>query len=170
MFSIAIFLVILISVGRHTFVLGISPMPSSPRAIRELILLVKSADSPIVELGSGWGILSYKLARAFPERQVIGYELSPVPYLFSVLIKYFFTLTNLKLVRANFLHQKIPVGAILVCYLYPGGMSEVEKKLEEYKSSSLISNTFALPNKKADKIIRLEDIYKTPIYLYDFKN
>lgn len=170
MFVLAVFLIIILSVAWHTARLGISPMPSSGRASKAMISLIQISDGPIVELGSGWGALSYKLAKAFPDRKVISYEMSPIPYLISLGLKYFFSLTNLKIVRANFLNERLPINSTLVCYLYPGGMEQVDKRIELYCPAFLISNTFALPNKKADETIRLKDLYNSPIYFYRFKS
>lgn len=70
--------------------------------------------------------------------------------------------------RRNFLSCELPKAALLVCYLYPDGMKKLADKLlqEQSVSGMLISNTFALPNREPEQIIRLDDLYKSPIYIY----
>ena len=61
---------------------GISPVPTTPRVAAAMLDLVPALPpGRIYELGAGWGNLARALARRFPERQVVGYELSPLPLL-----------------------------------------------------------------------------------------
>ena len=148
---------------------GITPVPSSAKA-RHAILSAADRAPPgtIIELGSGWGTLALALAKRYPEQQVIGYELSPIPWLVSKLRQRLQRLSNLSLRRKNFLSNELPQATLLVCYLYPRAMELLADKLrqEQTKPQLLISNTFALPNSDPEQIIRLDDIYKSPIYLY----
>ena len=147
---------------------GITPVPSSRRARQ--VILSAAAQSPagsIIELGSGWGQLALALAAQYPQRHVIGYEISLIPWLVSLLLKKLYRLPNLSLRRENFLRTKLPHAALLVCYLYPGGMTKLARKLgDEPTADMLISNTFALPGQEPEQIIRLDDLYKSPIYVY----
>lgn len=149
--------------------IGISPMPSSARARRAIVEAAAIArGDTIVELGSGWGTVAIALARQCPQRHVIGYELSLVPWLVSVLLKRLLRLQNLTLVRADFRTATFPREAVLVCYLFRRGMRELAQRLarEETPPAWLISNTFALPSWKPDSVIRLRDLFRTRIYLY----
>jgi hypothetical protein len=148
---------------------GVPPMPSS-RKVRNVIAasLENIHEKRIIDLGSGWGTLVTHLALKFPERQIIGYELSFAPWFFSLFIKHIYQLNNLTLYRKNFFKADLS-GAVLLCYLLPSSMSVLEKKLQQDKktASLLISNTFALPSCKIQKQIRIQDIYKSPVYIYD---
>ena len=51
--------------------LGITPMPSSRKAIATFIALIPDkTDGKIVDLGSGWGSLAYPIAKRFPDAEV----------------------------------------------------------------------------------------------------
>ena len=75
------------------------------------------------------------------------------------------------LYRKDFKKEDLSNAAVLYCYLFPGGMRSLEEKLKRELSNEVIvvSNTFALPSYQPAKIIRLKDIYATPIYVYSWK-
>lgn len=160
-----------ISVMWTTVAVGISPMPSNNKARDVIMQLVETAgDGAIVDLGSGWGSLIIPLAMKYPGRQVLGYELSFVPWLTTVLISKLLHLKNLSVHRKNFLQADLSTASVLVCYLFPEGMKALEKKLVTEKALPryLISNTFALPSYEPEQTIRLNDMYRSPIYRYKF--
>lgn len=144
-------------------------MPSSSKAYGSMRALVKGTGTgTIIDLGSGWGNFVISIAKQMPERQVIGYELSLFPWLISKIVKNALGLHNLTLYRKNFYHEKLPDASVIVCYLYPQAMSKIKRKLltEQPDVDFLISNNFALPFAQADKIIQLNDFYRSPVYLY----
>ncbi|MEN8262487.1 MAG: class I SAM-dependent methyltransferase [Nitrospirota bacterium] len=148
---------------------GISPSPSSGKGSRAMIAAVEdSGTGPIVDLGSGWGTLVIAFARKYPDRQVVGYELSLVPWIFALIRKKISGLSNLTLYRKDFRNADLSDIAVLTCYLFPGGMVSLKEKLEQDKISEvlIVSSTFALPSSEPTKVIHLKDIYRTPIYLY----
>ena len=147
---------------------GISPMPSSRKARRAILKASEAAgEGSIIELGSGWGGLLFALARKYPERQVIGYELSWLPWAFSHLCKTLYRLHKVDIHRQNFLAADISAASLLVCYLFPKGMIDLQKKLtEEGSNALLISSTFALPGCEPMQVSYLDDLYNTPIYVY----
>ncbi len=153
----------------NTIKLGISPMPSSSKAYHAMLkLIAETGSGTIVDLGSGWGNFVIPLAKSQPKRQIIGYELSLLPWLTSLLAKKLFALDNLTLYRENFYHAKLPKASVLVCYLYPQAMSKINDKLrvEQPNVDYLISNNFALPSWQPEQVITLGDFYKSPIYRY----
>ncbi len=144
-------------------------MPSSSKAYNAMMSLVdETGTGTIIDLGSGWGNFVIRIAKKNPQRQVIGYELSLLPWLTSTLLKNVLALKNLTLYRKNFYHEELPDAAVLVCYLYPEAMKNIAQKLliESPNIDFLISNNFALPSNKPRKKISIEDFYKSPIYLY----
>ena len=163
-------LITMISLAWHTFQLGISPMPSSAKARRAIVEIVKSQNprTNIAELGSGWGGLAISLARVVSGGRVVGYERSLVPYLWSQFAAKVVRVRNLTLLRDDFHRAQLRDFDIVVCYLFTGAMEKLRKKFEqELKPGALvISNTFAVPGWKPIEVIRLEDLYKTPIYVY----
>lgn len=174
MFIIEIILIACITIAGILIVLtsmktGISPSPSSGKVSRAIAAAAEnSGTGPIMDLGSGWGTLVVALAKKFPHRQVVGYELSLVPWLFSSIRKYVSGLNNLTLYRRDFLHADLSGAAVLTCYLFPGGMVSLKDKLERDNINDvlIVSNTFALPASEPIKVIRVKDMYRTPIYLY----
>ncbi len=168
-FLVALILLVGLSIVWSTMTTGISPMPSSKKACLAMITLIdKTTTGPIYELGSGWGNLAVHLALAFPRRQIVGYEISIVPWLCSLLIKKLLRLKNLTLYRQDFLTADLSTASVIVCYLFPAAMVAIEKKLASGQNGNgvLISNNFALPSYQPQKQIQLDDFYKSPVYLY----
>ncbi|MCJ8314704.1 MAG: class I SAM-dependent methyltransferase [Pseudomonadales bacterium] len=166
---ITVTLLIVASIVWSTLKVGISPMPSSAKA-REVIiqLTVNTGTGPIVDLGSGWGSLIIPLAKKYPQRKIVGYEISLTPWLITKLLKTIFSLNNLELYRKDFLQEELSSAEVLICYLYPEGMKTLANKLTLEKNTTrvLISNYFSLPSQQPEKTIQLDDFYKSPIYLY----
>ena len=152
-----------------TIKVGISPMPSSKKAYQAMLALAdETGTGPIVDFGSGWGNFVIPMAKRNPQRQVIGYELSLLPWLSSTLLKKTGRLKNLTLYRQNFYQVNLPASAVIVCYLYPQAMHKIKHKIlaKQPNIDFLISNNFALLSCQPEKIIRLNDFYKSPVYLY----
>ncbi len=182
MFGVEFTLIILaisvaISIVFSSVITGISPMPSSKKARDAVFQLVTAVGDDfnaktLVDLGSGWGSLVIRLARVYPDRQVVGYELSPIPWFVSLCIAKCLGLNNLILKRRDYLEVDFPDDSILICYLYPEGMKALEDKLLSMSVDSdaahryLISNNFALSSHTPQKTIQLDDFYQSPIYLY----
>lgn len=162
-------LIAAISIVMTTMKTGISPSPSSRKAARAIVAAAEnSGTGPIVDLGSGWGTLVVALARNYPHRQVAGYELSFVPWLFTSVRKSVSGLDNLMLYRKDFLKADLYDVSVFTCYLFPGGMVSLKDKLERDNISEvlIVSSTFALPSSEPIKVIRVKDIYRTPVYMY----
>jgi hypothetical protein len=165
-------LMIALSLVGFTISTGIAPMPSSTAACRAMRAAVAAApDGPVVDLGSGWGTLAISVARADRGRRVIGYEVSWFPWLVSVALARVLRLSNVSFVRADFRGVALPWPAVILCYLYPGGMRDVAHKLatEMPKPLTLVSNTFALPSMQPHETIRLDDLYRTVIRVYRWR-
>lgn len=148
---------------------GISPMPTSLKAKRKLLHCIPvELQGPVYELGSGWGTLAIPIAQKLPKCQVVGYETSPVPFFVSMVRKRLSHLNNLTLHKKDFFKESIDDAALVVCYLYPGAMRKLKKKFQnELKPGTLvISNTFAIPGWVPEKVVEVEDLYKTKIYIY----
>jgi len=171
---IAFVLLVALSIVWGTLKTGISPMMSSGKACQAMLTSIPdSAESgalsgPIVDLGSGWGTLVIAVAGRYPHQQVMGYELSWFPWLVSVIRKHCLHLDNLTLYRKDFKAADFSNASILLCYLFPGGMAALQEKLKREQTNDLliVSNTFALPSSQPANVIRIDDLYQTPIYVY----
>jgi virginiamycin B lyase len=98
---------------------GVPPMPSSATEAVDVITLLRQAGlaegAVIYELGSGWGSLAVALARAFPQAQVRGIEISPLPYWVSRLKGR--GVANLSLRRGNYFDCDLSDAQAVTCYL-----------------------------------------------------
>lgn len=151
---------------------GITPVPSSSKARQAILSASESANEGIIiELGSGWGTLALVLAERYPHRPVIGYEISTIPWLISLWRKKLRGTDNLTLRKKNFFEAEFEGVTLLTCYLYPKGMDKLAGKLrrEGLPATMLISNTFALPGIEPEQVVRLDDLYKSPIYVYQLQ-
>lgn len=156
-----------------TFRYGISPMPTSPKVKKVLLEeLPKTFTGTIYELGSGWGTLAFPLAEKYPQAQVIGYEISLMPYLFARFRQFLNPKKNLFFKRLDFFKCNLSGAQLYICYLYPGAMTTLSDKLTKEASpgSLLVSHTFALPGKKPIQTVSVHDLYNTSIYFYLLKS
>jgi hypothetical protein len=148
-------------------------MPSSSKAYKSMVKLVDQTGSgPVIDLGSGWGNFVIPIAKSNPQRKIVGYELSFLPWFISTILKKIMGLKNLTLYRKNFYKMDLPPASVLVCYLYPEAMKKIKNKLilEQPEVDFLISNNFAIPSWQPYKMISLDDFYKSPVYLYKIGN
>jgi hypothetical protein len=159
----------------YTIRTGISPVPTTPRVAAEIFescppedLIPAEAGGAVYELGSGWGHLALALARRFPERAVVGYELSPLPWLVSRLLLRVRPRLNLTLRRADFWDADLGDAALVVCYLYPGAMRRLREKFERElpQGALVVSNAFLVPGWRPLETRHAADQYGTPVYLY----
>jgi trans-aconitate methyltransferase len=170
LFSCALLILLLVVV--YSWITGISPVPTSPFVRASLIALVSSEQRGVIcDLGSGWGTLIFALAKHCPHARVMGFEMSPVPWLFSRLRAVFCRRTNLQINYANFLKRDLSDASLILCYLYPGGMKLLDPKFraELRPGTLIISHTFALPSWTPKEIYQLSDLYRTRIYLYELE-
>ena len=83
-FAVAVVLVLAASLLIFQGITGVPPVSSNSSEAADIISLLKQAGLPeqaiVYELGSGWGSLVIALARAFPDAQIRGIEISPLPY------------------------------------------------------------------------------------------
>ena len=156
-------------VGGFTLLTGVPPLPTSPVVRRTLLaMLPAEVPGPIAELGSGWGGLARALASRYPDRRVVGYELSPLPYLVARARQALRPRANLECRRADFMAADLSGFGLVVCYLLPARMAELEGKLErELAAGALVaSNFFALPHWRPRETRTASDLWSSPVYLY----
>ena len=152
--------------------LGITPMPSSPSAVRAIVgLIPESTEGKIVDLGSGWGSLAYPISARFPGLEVVGYELSPIPWLYSRLKGVLVRRGNLALHRRNVFDADLSDVDVVVVFLHPAAMRRLREKFErELRPGCLVlSNTFEVPTWRASETRHLSGAWfstSTAIYVY----
>lgn len=154
----------IISIIRFSYHCGISPMPTSAKVFESLkTLLPPNFQGSICDLGSGFGLLGFRIAKTCKLARVTGIENSVVPWLISNII---FKNKNLSFVRQDIFSINLQAYDLVVCYLCPDLMEKLAKSLYQGRPKVLISHTFALPGLKCHKQIICPDIYRTPIYIY----
>ena len=171
---LAVALILIGLVFVYTLISGSPPTPTS-RRVREVMLrllprrLPLSESQSIYELGSGWSGLAPHLSLFYPNHQVIGIERSPLPWLISRLLAIFRRNENLLLCRGDFMQRDLSDAALVVCYLAGRQMEKLEQKLSvELRTGTLVlTHTFAMPNWQPVDMVRADDFYRSPIYLYE---
>lgn len=170
-FTFLVFFFAFFSIVITTLYYGISPMPSSRKAKQAILQLIQEIPKAgeIVDLGSGFLTLALPIAKRFPKRQVIAYEISLIPYLFSKVFQLF--VNNLIVIKKDFFNIDLSHSDVIVCYLYPAAMEKLKMKFEkELKNETyVISNTFAIPGWNPILTTTLDDLYQTKIYLYKYQ-
>ena len=158
-----------VSIVMGTIRYGISPMPSSRKAQQAMLsLMPEQTQGVIYELGSGWGQLACKVAAQCPQAQVVGVEASLVPWLTSKLLGLAWRAKNARFRLGNFEKQNLRDGGLVLCYLYPGAMTQLAERFgnELRPGTVIITNTFRLPGWTPETTIELEDMHRTPVYRY----
>jgi len=166
---VAVLLAGVASIVFHTLRTGISPMPTAPKVRRQLLSLIPpELEGTVLELGSGWGTLAFALADRCPRAQVVAFELSHVPYAVSRLRQWLSPRPNLRFVRQDFFQASFAEASLVVCYLFPGAMTRLAPKLlaELAPGARILTHTFALRGWTPLRTLVVEDLYRTPIYLY----
>lgn len=158
-----------ISIVIWSLINGISPMPSSSTVKDEILNNIpEHLSGTLYELGSGWGTLAFPLGKKFPQMRVEAFENSPVPFMFCILRKLLNPVPNLYFYRRDFFNISLRSASAIVCYLYPDAMARLEKKFssELPVGCIIVSNTFAIPSWKPIKVIEVDDLYHTKVYIY----
>lgn len=169
LFLLALLLAGMLSIVIFTLRTGISPMPTLGKVRRQLLPLIDAdLQGTILELGAGWGTLAFALADRCPRAKVIAFELSPLPFAFCRLRQRLAPRPNLELRRQDFFRASFTGASLVVCYLFPGAMTRLEPKLaaELAPGARILSHTFALRGWESLHTLVVEDLYRTPIYLY----
>jgi hypothetical protein len=98
---------------------GVPPLSSSAAEAADVVALLQQAGlaekAVVYELGSGWGSLVIALARAFPEADIRGIEISPFPYWVSRIRTR--NMPNVLLRRANFYDCDLRDAQAVTSYL-----------------------------------------------------
>jgi len=167
---LALIIITILSIVFHTMINGISPMPTSWRARSKMISALREFPEckNIVDAGSGWGTLCFPVSRLMKGARVTGYENSPAPFLYSYFINLILRRKNLRFLRRNFLKVNFSDTDMVLCYLHTAAMKKLSVKLRnELKVGAVvISNTFALPDWKPEKVVEVGDMYVSKIYVY----
>lgn len=173
--ALIIFIIFLLAVA-FSFILspfaGSPPIPCTPKACQAIIETIRKHDSDgdvIVEIGFAWAGLSIKLAKAFPDRKIIAYEISPFPYLIGRIRKCFNrNVNNLTLCYGNafkaFENDELKPDTV-VFYLCDNIVGKAKVCLPATKNL-VLANTYAIPDTKPSEVVNVGDIANSKLYCY----
>lgn len=145
---LAILMVIALGLSVLVFqgITGVPPMSSGSSEAADVISLLKQAGlaerAIVYDLGCGWGSLVIALARAFPDAQVRGIEMSPLPYWVARLRTR--KIPNVMLQRGNFYAFDLHEAQAVTCYLMIKSMPKLADFLDRILKSGtpVVSLTF----------------------------
>jgi hypothetical protein len=158
-----------LTIVAYSVLYGISPMPSLGKAqICMQQAIPQDVRGRIYDLGSGWGNLVVSLARSFPQCSVWGYEVSPIPRLFSKALIAISGIPRAHIENGDFFKIPLNDATVVVCYLYPKAMALLKEKFQRELAPGtwVVSNTFAVPGWKPYAVFQVDDLYLTKIYVY----
>ncbi len=147
---------------------GITPMPSSNKIKESLLKEIVGKPQKIIELGSGWGGIAFLFSQYYPYSIVKGIEISPVPWLFSTILKRLRRRENLSFYKKNFFHIHLEEADLIFCYLCPSLMKKLKVKFENelLPGTWVISSIFSIPGWFPEKILKIDDLWKSKLYIY----
>lgn len=153
---------------------GVSTSHSSRTARRIIVreienLFPRDASIIITDPGCGSGELVRDIARRFPNAQVTGLELSPLPYWIARFKLTLFGPGNAHILRNDFFAYSFSNPDVIVTFLPAPILARLEQKLKsEMKPGAiLMSNAFRMPEGwTAYKTLPLEKILKRQLYCY----
>ena len=158
-FILALVLASGLSIVFYQLYTGVPPMPSKQSEREQAIELLQAADlndGVIYELGCGWGGLILMLTKAFPDRPIVGYELSWLPFLVARFRCR--KLKNVKIYRNNFFKKDFPQASAVLCYLMMGSMPKLAAHLDKQLATNtpVITLAFWFHDRKPAKKISVQ--------------
>jgi len=153
----------------YTVRLGVPPWPSCGQTRRALLAaLPEHVHGDILELGCGWGGLALDLAARYPERRVVGVELSPVPWAIARLRGLAGRAGNLEIRRANLHRADLSRAGLIVCYLNRNAMTRLAARLRAEAPSGclIVSNTFGLGDWTPEARLPTGDLFGGVVLVY----
>lgn len=146
--------------------------PFVPTRMEQVDRMLKAAKikkgQKVYDLGCGDGRLVYKAAKEYGANAV-GYEFSPLVWLWARFLKLFFWRSSAKVQLRNFWHQDISDADVIVCYLLPFSMEKMEERLIKQlkKGTLIVSHAFRFPNlKEVKRLPRKRSEKLGPVWIY----
>jgi len=146
---------------------GAPTVPTPKAAVEKIVDLMGVKRGRIYyDLGSGDGRFLKEISKR--DAVAIGFEYAPATYIYSKIRFLFTDRKKLKILWQNFYKTHFKNSAGIFCYLMPDTMARLEPKFQKElkKGSKLISYAFKMPNKKAEKVVKIKNC--APIYVYEY--
>jgi len=174
MFILLLFIVFFVLIFATMIYAGFSGapyLPTSKKKLRAALALAQVRRGEIIgDLGSGDGRFLFLAAKETPAQVVIGWEISLLPYLLSMIKKLFCRrFCRVTIIYGSFFKADFSQLNVVYCFGLPKVMKKLEPKLlKELKPGSrLVSYAFSLPNLKPVKTLKLTR-NSPPLLLYQF--
>lgn len=151
----------------HTFRTQVPYYPSSKSTWMAVAdMLPKNRSLRIIDIGSGLGGLVLYLDKNYPQHQVLGVELSWLPWLASWL-RARFSKCCAQFLRIDYADLDFAQFDVVFAYLSPVAMPALWYKAhaEMRTGSILLSNEFVVPEHPADLTVQTEQM-RTPLYAW----
>ena len=166
--AISSFLLITIA---GTFIRTGVPTIASAKAAQQLVgeYLRKRGAKRIYELGAGKGDFALRIAQYNPQAQVEGFELSLVPFLFSLILRRFMAGgARTRFHLSNFHDVDLRQVDAVAMYLMPTPNKKVQPKLlKEMKPGSTVASvSFSMQGWKPEHVFIAPNISKTRVFIY----
>jgi trans-aconitate methyltransferase len=172
--AIVLILVFFFNFDYHARKFGVSTSHSSRIACRVILqeienIFPRNAKIIITDPGCGSGALVRDIAHHFPNAQVSGLELSPLPYWTGRTKLALFGPRNAHILRDDFFSYSFSNSDVIVTFLPAPVLARLEQKMkDEMKPGAiLLSNAFRMPEGWTPyKTLPLEKILKRQLYCY----
>jgi SAM-dependent methyltransferase len=141
------------------------PIPTSPHTRRRMIEAIEklrpagATGGLIFDPGSGFGGLALALARAFPEGEVVGIDLQPLPLLVAQLRARLLGLRNVTFRRGDLFKEDYRGAQVIACYLFGNVMEQLYAKwdAELQDGCVVVSNLHPMPHWQPIQVIPATD-------------
>jgi SAM-dependent methyltransferase len=151
----------------HTFRTQVPYYPSSKSTWYGVeSALPKDRPLYIIDIGSGLGGLVLHLAKRYSDCQVVGVELSWLPWFFSW-VRGHLSQSKAHFLRVDYMTLDLSQFDVVFAYLSPAAMPALWHKVraEMRPGAILLSNEFVVPEHPADITIQTEQM-RTPLYAW----
>ena len=130
------------------------PLPTHPRTRRRMIEAIRklrpasATGGLILDPGCGFGGLVLALARAFPEAEVVGIDLQPLPLLVAQFRAKLLGLRNVTFRRGDLFKEDYRGVQVIACFLWGNVMEQLYAKwdAELQDGCVVVSNVHPMPH------------------------
>lgn len=152
---IVLAVIVFLSIGFYVMIFGGGPFIPTPISAVKKVLKhanIKKGDK-VYDIGAGDGRFIHFATKDY-KANAVGFELDPFVFFLAKLRQWFWGWKG-KMIRGNFLNQKISDANIIVCYMMPKSLKKYQKKFDKElkKGTKVVSYAFKIGNWKPTKVI-----------------
>ena len=130
---------------------------------------VKEKSYRFIDLGCGYGTLTFHAAKKYPQCHSAGVDFSMIAFLFSKARRALFNYENVEIIHSDYFNIDLQDYDVVFCYLHNLANERVKQKLiKDLKPGSFVlSNSFPFQNWKPIEVRSYSDIVVTrKVYIY----